>query len=242
MAQIYDFDDFNYDAYSSEAYDIKEVGRRIKLARKARRMSQKDLADKLGRSLRTIQKYESGDIEVSITALVSLCQALNVPLSYLIGLGTRRALISSLADVMDFLFMLEKVSELKFDIGVEKPPKSMDWKCSLSFNGNGTDAKHNSALCLLLEQWRDQKDKLARGKITEKEYADWKDQTISYCSYERISQPENQVPLFSDKFSEEQQTALRELLDKYEERKKSLLETEAKLKELRNRDLRGRSD
>ena len=137
MAQIYDFDDFNYDAYNSEAYDIKEIGRRIKLARKARRISQKDLADKLGRSLRTIQKYESGDIEVSITALVSLCQALNVPLSYLIGLGTRRALISSLADVMDFLFMLEKVSELKFDIGVEKPPKSMDWKCSLSFHRKG---------------------------------------------------------------------------------------------------------
>ena len=181
------------------------------------------MADKLGRSLRTIQKYESGDIEVSITALVSLCQALNVPLSYLIGLGTRRALISSLADVMDFLFMLEKVKELEFEVDVDKPPKDRDWKCSISFSGTGTDAKHNAALCLLLEQWQDQREKLAAGKITEKDYADWKDQTISYCSFERIKSVERKpsepperspdgIPEELKALSAEERAALRKLL------------------------------
>ncbi len=120
MAHFDESDDFNYEAQSSESYDAKEIGRRIKLARKARRISQKELAEMLNRSLRTIQKYESGDIEVSVAALVSVCQALRVPLSYLVGLGTRKALITSLADVMDFLFMLEKVKELHFAIEVEK--------------------------------------------------------------------------------------------------------------------------
>ena len=186
MAHFDESDDFNYEAQSSESYDAKEIGRRIKLARKARRISQKELAEMLNRSLRTIQKYESGDIEVSVAALVSVCQALRVPLSYLVGLGTRKALITSLADVMDFLFMLEKVKELHFAIEVEKPPKDRDWRCSVSFSGTGTEARHNAALCLLLEQWQDQREKLAAGKITDKDYADWKDQTISYCSFERI--------------------------------------------------------
>ena len=241
MAQIYDFDDFNYDAYNSEAYDIKEIGGVSSL--------QEGSANKSKRFGRQTRPFTENHSEVRERRHRSIHHGACLPLS---GSECSAFLPDRPRQHAERLFrvcrrdglpvMLEKVSELKFDIGVEKPPKSMDWKCSLSFNGNGTDAKHNSALCLLLEQWRDQKDKLARGKITEKEYADWKDQTISYCSYERISQPENQVSLFSDKFSEEQQTALRELLDKYEERKKSLLETEAKLKELRNRDLRGGSD
>lgn len=75
MAHFDESDDFNYEAQSSESYDAKEIGRRIKLARKARRISQKELAEMLNRSLRTIQKYESGDIEVSVAALVSVCQA-----------------------------------------------------------------------------------------------------------------------------------------------------------------------
>lgn len=78
MAHFDESDDFNYEAQSSESYDAKEIGRRIKLARKARRISQKELAEMLNRSLRTIQKYESGDIEVSVAALVSVCQALRV--------------------------------------------------------------------------------------------------------------------------------------------------------------------
>ena len=225
MAHFDESDDFNYEAQSSESHDAKEIGRRIKLARKARRISQKELAEMLNRSLRTIQKYESGDIEVSVAALVSVCQALRVPLSYLVGLGTRKALITSLADVMDFLFMLEKVKELHFAIEVEKPPKDRDWRCSVSFSGTGTNAKHNAALCLLLEQWQDQREKLAADKITDKDYSDWKDQTISYCSFERIEPvgSKNSDPMGrpSDEASEEtnvlsgdEMAALRNLLSK----------------------------
>lgn len=225
MAHFDESDDFNYEAQSSESYDAKEIGRRIKLARKARRINQKELAEMLNRSLRTIQKYESGDIEVSVAALVSVCQALHVPLSYLIGLGTRKALITSLADVMDFLFMLEKVNELQFEIEVEKPPKDRDWRCSVSFSGTGTNARHNAALCLLLEQWQDQREKLAAGKITDKDYADWKDQTISYCSFERIEpvgskisdsieRPSDEVPEKANALSGDEMAALCKLLSK----------------------------
>ena len=131
----HNYHDFDYTGGSGEAFDSKEIGKRIRLARKMRHISQTKLAEMLDRSLRTIQKYECGDIDVSISALVSICAALDVPLSYMIGLGTRRAVLTSLADVMDFLFLLDTADELDFDIEVEKPPKSQSWKCSLSFGG-----------------------------------------------------------------------------------------------------------
>ena len=45
-----------------------EIGERIKSARKAAGLSQTELATRLNKTLRTIQKYESGEIEPSIAS------------------------------------------------------------------------------------------------------------------------------------------------------------------------------
>lgn len=185
----HNYDDSDYTGGSGEAFDSKEIGKRIRLARKMRHISQTKLAEMLDRSLRTIQKYECGDIDVSISALVSICAALDVPLSYIIGLGTRKAVLTSLADVMDFLFLLDTAKELDFNVEVEKPPKSQSWKCSMSFDGTGTGAELNPSFCLLLEQWKEQRSKLASGQLSAEDYAAWKDQTITYSSSHELHLP-----------------------------------------------------
>lgn len=182
-------DDFEYTGEGIEAFDPKEIGKRIRLARKMRHISQTKLAEMLDRSLRTIQKYECGDIDVSLSALVNICAALDVPLSYIIGLGTRKAVLTSLADVMDFLFLLDTAKELDFNIEVEKPPKNQSWKCSISFDGTGTSAELNPSFCLLLEQWEEQRSKLASGQLSFDDYKVWKDQTIAYSSTHEIHLP-----------------------------------------------------
>lgn len=182
-------DDFEYTGAGIEAFDPKEIGKRIRLARKMRHISQKKLAEMLDRSLRTIQKYECGDIDVSLSALVNICAALDVPLSYIIGLGTRKAVLTSLADVMDFLFLLDTAKELDFNIEVEKPPKNQSWKCSISFDGTGTSAELNPSFCLLLEQWEEQRSKLAGGQLSVDDYKAWKDQTIAYSSSHELHLP-----------------------------------------------------
>ena len=50
---------------------ISTIGERIKTLRKKRGYNQKELADLLGKSLRTIQKYESGDIRPAILNLTA---------------------------------------------------------------------------------------------------------------------------------------------------------------------------
>ena len=182
-------DDFECTGEGIDAFDPKEIGKRIRLARKMRHISQTKLAEMLDRSLRTIQKYECGNIDVSLSALVNICAALDVPLSYIIGLGTRRAVLTSLADVMDFLFLLDTAKELDFNIEVEKPPKNQSWKCSISFDGTGTSAELNPSFCLLLEQWKEQRSKLASGQLSVDDYKAWKDQTIAYSSSHEIHLP-----------------------------------------------------
>ena len=43
--------------------DNAEIGLRIRTLRKRKGYNQQELADILGKSLRTVQKYESGEIE-----------------------------------------------------------------------------------------------------------------------------------------------------------------------------------
>ena len=63
--------------------EVSTIGERIKTLRKKRGYNQKDLATLLGKSLRTIQKYESGEIEVSIAMeQFALCLRAGKPCPY----------------------------------------------------------------------------------------------------------------------------------------------------------------
>ena len=125
-------------------FDYSAIGQRIKVLRKKKKLNQQELADLLGKSLRTVQKYETGEIEVSIAIINQLADLLDSTPTFILGYETNTEPIRNLADVMSFLFQLEKVSGMKFDIDVKKPPRSRDWTCSLTFNGKAS-AEFNAA-------------------------------------------------------------------------------------------------
>ena len=117
--------------------EIKDstIGERIKLLRKKRGYNQKELANLLGKSLRTIQKYESGEIEVSIAMINELARVLDTTSTYLLGHQTGDFKFDCLSDVMECLFQLEKISGLHFSIETKRPPHHDGWKCSITFDG-----------------------------------------------------------------------------------------------------------
>jgi len=66
--------------------NIREiVGRRIAECRKNKGIKQKELANILGKSIATIQRYESGDIDLSLSLLAYISNALDISIDYLIG-------------------------------------------------------------------------------------------------------------------------------------------------------------
>ena len=154
------------------------IGQRVRKARKEKGYNQTELANALGKSLRTIQKYENGEIEISISMLNALAKVLDTTTTYLLGYKTEtvKPQITTFADVAVMLFELEKVAGLKFDIDVKRPPRDDNWECSIKFDGKAkTDL--NADMCLFLEDWAD-----ARENYSIERYADWKDKTLAYYS------------------------------------------------------------
>ena len=161
--------------------DNIDIGLRIRSLRKRKGYNQQELADILGKSLRTVQKYESGEIEVSIAVANQLAEVLDTTPTFLYGYETEITPIRSLADVLNFLFHIEQVNGLDFGIDVKRPPRSKEWQCAITFNGKA-DADFNTDLCLFLENWEEQRDNLRTYGITQEQYRDWKTKTLAYYS------------------------------------------------------------
>lgn len=65
------------------AIDV-EIGQRIKLVRSNRRMTQEDLAARLGISSQQLQKYENGTNRISVSRLVEVARHLSVEIAELL--------------------------------------------------------------------------------------------------------------------------------------------------------------
>ena len=179
--------------------DNAAIGLRIRTLRKRKGYNQQELADILGKSLRTVQKYESGEIEVSIAMANQLAKVLDTTPTFLFGYETEITPIRSLADVVNFLFHIEQVNGLDFSIDVKRPPRSKEWQCSITFNGKA-DADFNADLCLFLEDWEGQRDNLRTYGTTQEQYREWKTKTLAYyastaveCKEPEELDPEEQV-------------------------------------------------
>jgi len=158
--------------------DYSAIGRRIQTLRKRKGYNQQELANIIGKSLRTVQKYESGEIEASIAVVNQLADVLETTPTFILGYETDIAPIKSLADVMNFLFHMEQVSSLDFSIDVERPPRSERWQCSITFKGK-SKASDNADMCLFLENWEEQRMNMRAYGSPEK-YRKWKERTLAY--------------------------------------------------------------
>lgn len=170
--------------------DNHQIGLRIRTARKQKGMNQTQLATELGKSLRTIQKYESGEIEVSIGAINDIAKVLGTTSTYLIGYQTETAAITNMSDVMQFLFQLDQLKELGFSIDVKRPPNHDGWECSITFNGKDASAPENADMCLFLEEFNEMREEYASYEKTAQAYQSWKDKTLAYYANTSLSEKE----------------------------------------------------
>lgn len=161
-------------------WDYSAIGKRIKILRKKKGYTQQELADILGKSLRTVQKYETGEIEVSISVVNQLANELDTTPTFILGYDTEIEPLRSLADVMNYLFHIEQITGLQFSIEVKKPPKHNEWTCSLTFNGKNANAGLNADMCLFLEDWENQRDSVRTYETTQHAYRNWKEKTLAY--------------------------------------------------------------
>lgn len=65
--------------------DSKSIGLRIRTLRLERNLTQTDFAKMIFKSLRTVQKYENGEIEINISTANDIARVLDVSTSYILG-------------------------------------------------------------------------------------------------------------------------------------------------------------
>lgn len=70
--------------------------------------------------------------EISLSMINELAKVLGMTSTYLLGynIKTEPNGLNFMADVMGFLFELEKIADLKFDIDVKCRPRNTEWECS----------------------------------------------------------------------------------------------------------------
>ena len=170
-----------------------EIGERIKAARRTANLSQTELAKRLDKTMRTIQKYESGEIEPSIAMINAIAKVLDVSPADLIGYRKPEIQLDSLSDVIAVLYQLNKKAGLRFEIDVQRPPQSEDWTCSLRFNGNNRSADMNSSLCLILEDFRDEREKLETYWTDQAAFDLWIEKELAYYADAKLADREVEV-------------------------------------------------
>ena len=158
----------------------EEIGKRIKAARKRKKLSQTELANRLGKTLRSVQKYESGEIEPSIALLNTIASELSVSPAELIGYEAQSIRLDSLSDVFHVLSELDRKAGINFDIEIKRPPRYEGWSCALCFDGKQTDAPYNEDICLFLERYAEAREDLA-DYVTDRAYFDhWLETELAY--------------------------------------------------------------
>ena len=71
-------------AYIMDIPSPQEIGKNIQKHRRAQKITQKEFAKRLGKSERTIQKYESGEIIMKLDVVKEVANELNIPFQELL--------------------------------------------------------------------------------------------------------------------------------------------------------------
>ena len=161
-------------------FDLPAIGARIRALRKKMGYNQTELGEIMDKSLRTIQKYETGEIEIPLSVISQLADVLGTTNSYILGFDGEPPTVHSMADIMNYLFNMEQVSGLEFTVDVKRPPRNKEWSCALTFNGKSKEAQFNADMCLFLEEWESRRDDVRSYGLSQSEYRKWKEKTLDY--------------------------------------------------------------
>ena len=89
---------------------------------------------------------------------------------------------------MSFLFQLDMIKEIGFDIDVKRPPHHDGWECSIKFNGKNMSTEMNQDLCLFLEEFQKQRNQLQIYQTSFEKYEEWQKKTLAYYTNTRLTE------------------------------------------------------
>ena len=175
----------------------EEIGKAIQKQRRAQKITQKEFAQHLGKSERTIQKYESGEILMKIDVLKQIANELNVPWQELLSPEDNNIPkdntttkypayeFHTMSDVINALFAITELTDFSFELTNTKPPENPEWTAGIKVNGK-SDGKYDADFCLFMENWITKKNMLQTGKLSKEKFGSWKSDMLAYYKDSRL--------------------------------------------------------
>lgn len=157
----------------------KNFATQIKVLRKSLGMNQKEFAAKLGIRQSTLSSYENEAISPSTDMLITIAKEFNVSVDWLCGLTESKTTISTLSDIIGFLFEMEKIPELHFDINIDK---NDDHTIITGITFDSRDEKHkmNIDLCMFLSNYAEHRESFKSYFVGKDMYELWQKNQIEY--------------------------------------------------------------
>ena len=161
-------------------YTAEEIGNAIKKRRRQLKITQKEFAQRLDKSERTIQKYESGEITMKIDLIKQVADELDIPWQELLEAKSDKIGIVSaeedfpsyrfhnLSDVINALFTITEIKDIAFQLSCTKPPENPEWTSALMVDGKGSGT-YNADFCLFMENWMNKLAALQSGSISQED-------------------------------------------------------------------------
>ena len=167
----------------------KNFATQIKVLRKSLGMNQKEFAAKLGIRQSTLSSYENEAISPSTDMLITIAKEFNVSVDWLCGLTESKTTISTLSDIIEFLFEMEKIPELHFDIHIDKNDDHT-LITGITFDSRDEEHKMNVDMCMFLSNYAEHREIFKSYFVGKDMYELWQKNQIEY--YDKLPLTRNE--------------------------------------------------
>jgi len=156
---------------------FNSIGKKIKEKRLEKGYSQKQFAEMIGKSIRTLQKYESGEIETPLQILNKIADTLNAPMEEFINSNAGYPELKTLADLYATLFNLEQKENVNFEIK-EVFSEEGNVSYSINFETYDMNAPLNQEISNFLMEYKYYLEQIAAKAVPTEIFESWKEKTL----------------------------------------------------------------
>ena len=155
---------------------------------KAGFQSQQLAAKRLGIPQQTYGNYEAGRSFPKEDVLSKIGVEFNVSLDWLFGLSQAKNNITTVADIVDFIFRLNDLNEIRFELEINNHlPGDLEadkekWYTAIKFYGNDKEHPSNQEICLFLSSLEENRSSFESYFTSGEIYEIWKEKQVEYYS------------------------------------------------------------
>lgn len=174
--------------------DVKNLGRKLRLLRTNLNLNQTVFAEKIGITQSTLSSYEKGNASPSLEVLYTIATTFHISIDWLLGISSSEMKISSVADVANFIFKLNDLNEIRYELEInDHLPNDLETEsnklyCTIKFFGRSNGHPCNQELCQILSSLEENRSSF-ESYFTSKEMFDlWKEKVLQYYADEPLTE------------------------------------------------------